>query len=303
MNRKIFIRTTALALGYTALQNQRVLAGLLHRSAEQISMLTDQIGLFTDKGGTILFYLGKEGNIVIDAQWPDQASVLVNEIKKRNNVKFDLLINTHHHLDNTSGNITFKNVAKHILAHENSKNNQMRNAKALKSDAKSVLPDLTYKDTWCEKFGKENVCLHYYGPAHTNGDSIIHFEYADVAHVGDLCFNRRHPGVDSAAGGNLRNWIEVLGKVYHDFGRKTRFVYSRSGDGYKVTGNKEDLKAFSTYLATLMDYTEREIKRGKTKKELLKVTSLPGMQEWKTGNMERLMAAAYDEITLAEITD
>ena len=41
-------------------------------------------------------------------------------------------------------------------------------------------------------------------PAHTDGDSLIHFENANIVHMGDLMFNRRHPFVDRSAGANIR---------------------------------------------------------------------------------------------------
>ncbi|HMO33195.1 MAG TPA: MBL fold metallo-hydrolase [Lacibacter sp.] len=297
MNRKSFLRSSAFTLGYLALSNQRLLAGMLQRAPENIKMLTDEIGIFTDKGGTILFYLSKGGNVVVDAQWPEQAGLLIDEIKKKNNAGFELLINTHHHLDNTSGNSAFKGVVKNILAHENSKFNQIQNAKIMKAEGKYVYPDLTYKTSWSEKFGKEHICVYHYGAAHTSGDSIVHFERADILHMGDLVFNRRHAGIDRSGGANIKNWIEVLGKIYADFGRRTRFVYGRSGDGFDVVGNKEDLKAFSNYLSLLLSYVQTEIKRGKTRKEILKATAVPGTPEWRSGNIERTLAAVYEELT------
>jgi glyoxylase-like metal-dependent hydrolase (beta-lactamase superfamily II) len=303
MNRKSFIRSSALTISALALANQRLLAEMLNVANWKITMLTDQIGIFTDKGGTILFYMGKTSNVVVDAQFPEQADILIREIKQKNAVPFDLLINTHHHLPATSGNISFRGVAKNIIAHENSKINQLRNARSLKEEGKHVYPTLTYKDTWCEKFGREYVCLYNYGAGHTNGDTIVHFEHADIVHMGDLVFNRRHPGVDRTAGGNIKNWIEILSKVYFLFGKRTKFVFGYAGEGFNVVGTKEDLKAFSNYLTQLMNFVESEIKKGKQKKEIIKATAIPGTPQWKGDGVGKIIGAAYDELTYFEMPE
>ncbi len=46
-------------------------------------MLTNDIGIFTEKGGTIAFHLFKEGITVVDAQFPDTAMHLIAELKKK----------------------------------------------------------------------------------------------------------------------------------------------------------------------------------------------------------------------------
>jgi len=176
-------------------------------------MLTDDIGVFTEKGGTILFYIAKKDVIVVDAQFPDSAQHCIDEIKKKTENPFKLLINTHHHGDHTAGNIAFKGIVEHVLAHANSLTNQKNAAVKNKNEDKQLYPDQTYTDTWSEKIGKEKITLHYFGAGHTNGDSLVHFEHANIVHMGDLVFNRRHPYVDKSAGADMSSWITVLDKA------------------------------------------------------------------------------------------
>jgi cyclase len=206
MQRRIFIRNTALTIGALSLSQQKILSALV-QEPWKITMLRNDIGIFEERGGTIGFMLSKKGIVVVDSQFPDQSKHLIDELKKRSDESFRLLINTHHHGDHSAGNISFKGIVEHVLAHENSKKNQEESAKKNKSEDKQLYPDQTYTDTWCEKIGKESVCLRYYGPAHTNGDSFVHFEKANIVHCGDLVFNRRHPYVDRGAGANIKNWM------------------------------------------------------------------------------------------------
>jgi hypothetical protein len=46
-----------------------------------------------------------------------------------------------------------------------------------------------------------------------------------------------------------------------------------------------------------MSFTEKEIKAGKTKEEILKTTTLPFDTTWKGDGLERPLEAAYEEIT------
>lgn len=263
----------------------------------KITLLRNDVGIFSEKGGTIAFLLGKTGIVVVDTQFPEQSKHLVEELKKLNTNPFQLLINTHHHGDHSSGNIVFKDLVPHVLAHANSKANQERVAKEKNTEAGQLYPDQTYTDTWCEKIGTETICLHHFGAGHTNGDSIVYFKKANIAHMGDLVFNRRHPYVDRSSGASIKRWIGVLDKAVAEFNKKTQYIFGHAGTGYEVTGSREDVTAFRNYLTKVLDFTEAAIKAGKTKAELLKATEIPGAPEWKGDGIERPLGAAYDELT------
>ena len=297
MQRRTFLRNSSLTLASLAFLSNRTIAQLLADPAWKIKMLTKEIGVFTEKGGTILFMISKDGIVVVDSQFPEQSQHLIDELKKQSTQPFRLLINTHHHGDHTAGNISFKGLVPHVLAHENSKANQERVAKQNKNEDKQLYPDQTYATTLCQKIGKEEICMQYYGAGHTNGDSFVHFKKANIVHVGDLVFNRRHPFVDRSAGANMASWIKVLDKATTTFKDKTKFVCGHAGEGYDIVITKEDIKLFSDYLGKVLLFVSGEIKAGKTKEEIVKATSIPGAPEWKGDGIERPLGAAYDELS------
>ena len=234
--------------------------------------------------------------VVVDSQFPDTAPHVISELQKKDDAGIKYLLNTHHHGDHSGGNIAFKGLAKHVVAHKNSKKNQERVAITNKNLDKQLLPDKTFSDTWSKNMGDETVTMHYFGAAHTNGDSVIHFESANIAHMGDLLFNRRHPYVDRSAGANLRNWIRVLHDILREFDKNTTYIYGHAADGYNIVGKSDDLKKFSDYLEAVLKFTESEIKAGKTKEGFLKTTSFPGQGEWKGDGIVRPLGAAWDEL-------
>ena len=295
MHRRNFFKQSTFTLGALTL-GQHLPLRLLLQDPYKITMLNNDIGIFSERGGTIAFLLSDDGNVVVDSQFPDQSKNLIGELKKRSDKPFHKLINTHHHGDHSAGNISFKGLVDHVLAHENSKANQERVAKDQQSEDKQFFPTQTFTDTWSEKIGKEKITLHYFGPAHTNGDSLVHFEHANIVHMGDLLFNRRHPFIDRSAGASVKNWMVVLDKAIKTFNKKTVYVYGHAAEGFEVTGNEEDLKKFSDYLDKLLKFAASEIKSGKSKEEILKNTRFPGETEWKGDGFQRPLQAAYEEL-------
>src|SRR5213595_350464 len=150
-----------------------------------------------------------------------------------------------------------------------------------KTEDKQLYPNQTFTESSHQKASKEKIAMYYYGQDHTNGDAIIHFEHANIVHMGDLMFNRRHPFVDRSAGASMKSWITVLDKTTSHFSNDTIFVFGHAGDGYEVTGTKDDLEAFGEYLGKVLNFVDGEIKAGKTKDELLKTTELPFETQWK----------------------
>jgi cyclase len=296
MNRRSFIQNSIFTIGALTIAQQKVFAAL-KIDPWKVTMLNETTGIFTEKGGTILFHLSKKGIVVIDTQFPDTAAHLIDELKKKTEKPFKLLINTHHHGDHTAGNIAFKDLVSTVVAHENSKINQEASAKKNKNEDKQLYPNTTFTTTWSKKIGKEKITLHYFGAGHTNGDSLVHLQKANIVHMGDLVFNRRHPYIDKTAGADIKNWIIVLNKAITTFDFDTKFVCGHAAAGYEVIVSKEDIKAFANYLQKVLDFTQEQITAGKTKEEILKATSIPGAEEWKGDGIERPLTAAYMELT------
>lgn len=295
MHRRSFLRNTGFTIAALTLAQKNILSALFE-DPYKLTMLTKRIGIFSEKGGTIAFYIGKTEIVVVDSQFPEQSKHLIDALRSTSKMPFSLLINTHHHGDHTSGNIAFKGLVRNVLAHENSLKNQQAVALANKTEDKQLFPNQTFSTDWCQKVGKESVCLHYYGAGHTNGDAIVHFQHANIVHMGDLVFNRRHPYVDRSAGANMKNWMIVLNRAQNTFDANTRFVYGHSGEGYEVLGKADDLRAFSDYLGTVLHFVEGEIKAGKSKADILKTKIIPGTEQWKGDGIERPLTAAYEEI-------
>ncbi len=87
----------------------------------------------------------------------------------------------------------------------------------------------------------------------------------------------------------------ALDKTLTTFDNNTIFVFGHAFDPEKITGNKEDIKAFKDYLQKLLVFVDGEIKAGKSKEEVLKPTAVPGVTEWKGDGIASSLQSAYEE--------
>jgi glyoxylase-like metal-dependent hydrolase (beta-lactamase superfamily II) len=297
MNRRSFVKNAGLAFGAVPLLRPDWLQHFRQENPYKMRMLRNNVGIFTEKGGTIGYYLSNRSIAVVDAEFPEQSKHLIGALQQDPGKPFEILINTHHHADHSSGNISFKGIVKEVAAHSNSLLNQRRVATEQHNEDQQLFPNLTYGDTWIYKKLKEPIHAYYFGPAHTNGDSIIHFPHANIAHMGDLLFNRRWAFIDRSAGASIKNWILVLEKAQQLFDKDTLFIYGHAYDPDKVTGYQDDLKAMQDYLSNLLDFVGGQLRAGKTREDILKFTAIPGVTEWQGEGIERGLQAAYEELT------
>ncbi len=260
------------------------------------------VGFFTMRGGTIGYLIDPRAVVVIDSQYPAEGKACLDGINQRsNNRPVDVLINTHHHADHTGGNISFKGAAKHVVAQAKAAE-LMRNPPGAQPPAgEQLYPDTTFAETWAADAGDERVRANFYGPAHTSGDVVVTFERANVAHMGDLMFNQRHPIVDRAAGASIKNWIAVLERVPRDHAADTIYIFGHANTGLPVTGGPSDLARLHDYLAALLAFVGGQIKAGRTRDEILTMrdplTGFESFGRFGAANPRDPLTVAYEEVT------
>jgi cyclase len=309
LNRRQFIASSSLALAASAIDVRALLAqtaqGPQAPPQTEFKAIRGSVGYFTGQGGVIGWYVDKRSALVIDSQFPATAKICLDGINQRSGGRqLDFLINTHHHGDHTGGNGVFRPAARKILAHVNVPRLQREAAalaaKTAKPDAppqsEPVVADTTFEKAWREPVGDEVVALKHYGPAHTGGDSTVTFEKANVVHLGDLVFNRRHPYIDRPAGASIANWMRILDTIANEHMSDTIYIYGHSGPQFGITGSRIDLAYMRDYLGALLEMVKGEMKAGKTRDAIIKITDpLKGFPDHGP-LVERVLAAAYDEL-------
>ncbi|MEO5896433.1 MAG: MBL fold metallo-hydrolase [Vicinamibacterales bacterium] len=270
-------------------------------------------GYWTARGGTIGWLINPAGVVVVDSQFPDTATLCVEQVLKTSG-KSDIaaLINSHHHGDHTGGNGVFRPKTKQIVAHANvpkymkaaydlavAGRAQQTPGPTTPSPEEPVLPDITVTDAMAFDHGDERVSITHYGPGHTGGDVVIIWEKANVVHMGDLMFNRMHPVIDRANGASIANWTVALRKVASELPADTIYIFGHAAPQHSVTGSRADLNHHADYLVALLGYVRGEVKAGKSREQVLASTDvIKGFEDYGP-LVTRPLGAAFDEVTAA----
>ncbi|MDR8389665.1 MBL fold metallo-hydrolase [Aliifodinibius sp. S!AR15-10] len=297
MDRRQFLTRSSLAAVGAALPFQKLWAA--DNFAGTFNDLRRNVGYFTERGGTIGWLATDDVLVVVDSQFPETAKNCLAGLQKRTSHGLDLLINTHHHGDHTGGNPVFKGKAKQMVAHRNVPKLMKQNSEDSETDA--GYPGTLFSDSWEMELGGETIHVAHYGPAHTSGDAIIYFENANIAHMGDLVFNRMNPYTDRPAGASIHNWITVLETAMDEYPSDAIYIFGHGHPEFGVTGNRDDVAVMRDYLAAMVEYVEDGIAADRPKEEIVnlqKLDAFPQFQyaDWWTlsQNLEVVYAEAKE---------
>jgi cyclase len=304
MNRREFLRTSlVLSAGLSAGGRLGAQApAVAAPAATQFRALRGDVGVFTGRGGTIGWLASKDALVVVDTQYPDTAATCLAGLPGRGTRTLDAVIDTHHHADHTSGNPIFKSVARTLVAHDNVPKLQFAAAEKAGTLDQQVYANETFPDVWRREIGDELVNAQYHGPAHTSGDVVIHFEKANVAHVGDLMFNRMYPVIDRGAGGTVHGWIAALEDVAKTYPKDAIYVCGHGNPKFGVSDGHDSLFVMRDYFSAILDYVQKGIAAGKTKDEIVTLDNLPGFPDFhvqppQANRLPGNLGVVYDELT------
>jgi len=290
-----FLKLSSLLFGGSLIPAGYINANGILNETPALKEIAPGTGIYSEKGGTIMWQI-RDGVIsVVDSQFPDSAKNFLTQFRRKTKKKIDYLLNTHHHRDHVSGNAVLRPEVKTIVAHENCMRLQ-KETYTPDGGSKLVTADKTYKTEW--KSG--SIHLYYLGNAHTGGDSIVHYTNADVAHLGDLVFNKVYPFIDPKGGGSIKEWIVTLEKVEKKFGKGTRFVFGHAATPEQLTGGMDAVTEMRTYLSALLDYAKMIMEQGRVLTEASAIKFIPGAAERKPmwdGALKLNIETAYKEVS------
>ncbi len=300
MNRRHFLTTAGAAAGIGLTLQALPLNAATFGQHGLFTPIRCGTGRFESRGGTIGWFIHEDGVVVIDSQFPESASECLAGLAERSGRGIDLLINSHHHGDHTAGNGVLGADGARIVAHDNVPMLQRVQAERRDTlDAQTYAAE-TFAHEWLEQVGDETIRLRHFGPAHTAGDAIIHFERADVVHMGDLVFNYRHAYIDLGAGADTANWITTLERTYEVFTDDTVFIFGHGNPANGVLGRRQDVLVMADYLGALRDAAAAGIDAGMSAEETAS-KGLEGfdsqMVEGNPDGIARNIATVYEEMT------
>ena len=235
-------------------------------------------------GGNIGLSIGEDGVVMIDDQFAPLTDKILEAIRELNDGEIRFVINTHVHPDHTGGNENLGNMGILILARD-----EVR-VRLSASQPKEALPVLTYSDAITIHLNGEEVYAFPVAPAHTDGDTFIHFKNSDVIHAGDVFRTTAFPVIDTNNGGTLDGTLEALGTLVGKAGPDTKIV-----PGHGEVSSRTDVMGFRDMILDVKSKVVSMVESGLNYEEVAEANPTSAYNA-RYGDPERFLRAVYSEL-------
>jgi cyclase len=171
--------------------------------------------LLQGAGGNIVLSHGADGAFIVDDQFAPLSDKIRAEAKRLGAGDLKFVLNTHWHGDHTGGNENFGKAGAVIIAHDNVRtrmSSEQFNAtmkRATPASPRAALPVVSFPES-LNLHVNGTVRMIHVAHAHTDGDSLVYFQSANVLHMGDTYFNGLYPFIDIDSGGGIKGLLSAL---------------------------------------------------------------------------------------------
>lgn len=226
------------------------------------SQVSEQVYMLQGTGGNIGMLKGSDGVLLIDDDYKVNAKALVHELEEDSALLPRYVINTHWHGDHTGGNEELGKYAI-IIAHDNVRTRLSQPGEIklfnMKTEAqpKVALPVLTYDQSLFLHFNDQRIEVLHYPNGHTDGDSIVYIQPANVVHMGDHYFAGMYPFVDLDSGGDVAGVRDNLAKVIAKLPADVKII-----PGHGSLSTLRELKAYQQMLADTLAVVKGYVEQG-----------------------------------------
>jgi len=234
----------------------------------QAQKLADNLTMLSGPGGNVVVLNGPDGKFVVDTflspAWPK----LKEALDGIGNAPLKFVMDTHWHFDHTDNNAPLHAAGATVLAHENTKKRMSESHDLpvlgfhFDPSPAEALPQQTFAASHKLEANGETLALQHFAPAHTDTDIYVHFQKANVIHMGDTFLNGMYPYIDSSTGGNISGTIAAAGKILSLAGNYTKII-----PGHGPLANKAELAKFRDMVVTARDRVQKLKSAGKSVQE------------------------------------
>ncbi|MHA7899280.1 MAG: MBL fold metallo-hydrolase [Henriciella sp.] len=279
----------------------------MSQQAQPVTITTTDLGdglyMLQGRGGNIGVLAGEDGVFVIDSQYADMAPGILNAIDEIAGDAPRYLVNTHWHGDHTGGNAIIGDAGATIIAHQGVRDrvtvDVTRDFFGQESTTPAAPPEawpvITFNDEMTLYLNGQTVRLIHAPTAHTDGDTFIYFEEADVLHTGDLMFSGMFPFVDITSGGTFSGYVAASQAMADLATETTRII-----PGHGPLSTEADIALILDMLEGTMAAVQAEIDAGKDIEATLDAAPLtPWVEDWAWGFIDE---ARFTRLIFADLS-
>ena len=262
--------------------------------------LADNLYYLEGSGGNIGLSVGEDSVFLVDDQYAPLTEKILAAIGEVSDRPVEFVLNTHHHGDHTGGNENLGRAGAVIVAHENVRELLLRalrgsdTASVLSSSQRAGLPVVTYSDAVRFHLNGEDIHAFHVGPAHTSGDSFVHFRGANVIHTGDVFRTTGYPVADGNAGGSFLGFIDAYQLLLDISDADTVFL-----PGHGALSSQQDVREQLDMLVAIRDRVQQGIDAGRSLEQIQAGDPTAEYEErWGGGRVQGpdLVAGMYNEL-------
>ena len=241
-------------------------------------------------GGNIGMLAGPDGVFLVDDQYAPLTDKIVAAIRTVSDQPIRVVINTHLHPDHTGGNENFGRMGALTVGHDNVRLQMARLEYAEEPPTVTFSQDMTFN------VNDEVINVFKIPNAHTDGDSFIRFENANVIHTGDTFRTTGYPYIDMRSGGSFLGTIRA-----HDLLIDIADVDTKILPGHGVVVGVDVVRDTRDMLLTLRDRVQQAINDGLSVGEAQAAGLTADFDDkyrpaGMLGTPEQLIAAAYADM-------
>jgi cyclase len=236
----------------------------------KVETLAPGVAVLFGAGGNIGLSYGEDGNVLIDDQHAPLTEKIVAAVRSLDPDPVRFVVNTHWHSDHTGGNENLGKAGAVIMAHHNvrermSTDQFMRRFNStVPRSRKGALPVVTFVDGLSLHLNGDTLHVIHVANAHTDGDSLVHWERGDVLHMGDTFFHGATlPFIDLGSGGSIDGLIAAANRGLELSGPNTKVI-----PGHGSMARRADLLAYRDMLADVRATVAAGIAAGQTLEQI-----------------------------------
>jgi glyoxylase-like metal-dependent hydrolase (beta-lactamase superfamily II) len=260
------MRTSFFALAIALLASPAAAQQDFSKVEIKIERIAPGVAVLFGAGGNIGLSYGEDGNIIVDDQFAPLTDKIVAAVASVDPDPVRFVINTHWHFDHTGGNENFGKRGAVILAHDNVRARMSTEQflaalhQKVPASPKDALPVVTFAEGVTLHLNGDTLHVVHVANAHTDGDALIHWQKANVLHMGDTFFHKgSFPFVDLSSGGSIDGLIAAIDHVLQMSTPGTKII-----PGHGPVATRQDLVAYRAMLADIRGKVAAGIKAKRT---------------------------------------
>lgn len=232
------------------------------------SQVNGNVYMLQGRGGNVGAVTGPEGILIVDDDYRAVSEKLAAALKQLGSEKPRFILNTHWHGDHTEGNEFFGKDST-IVAHVNVRK-RLLDPPIIFGQKTSpypsfALPIVTYTESMTIYINGEEIRLVHYPNGHTDGDTVVFFDKANVVHFGDTFFAGRFPFVDLDSGGSVQGLINNIASLISKVPADAKLI-----PGHGPVSTLADLKSYHSMLVESSKVVTDAMKAGRSLDEITK---------------------------------